>query len=134
MKNKPLTIGHLAKLADINIETIRFYEKSGLIQQPLKPEQGYRIYSKEILAQLFFIKKAKLIGFTLSEIQELLALDENNNCHEANQLAQQKLILVNEKINDLQRVKKTLEIFVKSCEKNTTTDKCTILQSLKSSL
>jgi MerR family mercuric resistance operon transcriptional regulator len=134
MRNKPLTIGYLAKLAEVNVETIRFYEKSGLIQQPLKPEQGYRIYPEEILAQLFFIKKAKLIGFTLNEIQELLALDENNNCHEANQLAQQKLILVNEKLNDLQRIKKTLEIFVESCEENTSTDKCIIIQSLKSSL
>jgi len=134
MKNKPLTIGQLAKLAEVNVETIRFYEKSGLIQQPFKPEQGYRIYPKEILAQLFFIKKAKLIGFTLNEIQDLLALDENNNCHEAKLLAQQKLILVNEKLNELQRIKKTLEMFVKTCEENTSKDKCTIIQSLKSSL
>ncbi len=131
MKNSNLTIGRLAKLVQINIETIRFYEKSGLIQQPPKPEQGYRIYSQEIVTQLLFIKKAKLIGFTLNEIKELLTLDETCNCNEAKQMAQQKLALVNERLNDLQRIKHTLQNFVESCERNTSMDNCAIIQSLK---
>ena len=134
MKNKHLTIGRLAKLVEVNVETIRFYEKSGLIQQPQKPEQGYRIYPQEVVAQLLFIKKAKLIGFTLVEIQELLTLDESCNCNETKIIAQQKLLSINEKLNDLQRIKNTLRMFVDSCERNTATDKCTIIQSLKNTL
>ena len=133
MNNSHLTIGRVAKLVDVNIETIRFYEKSGLIQQPLKPEQGYRIYSSEIVTQLTFIKRAKLIGFTLKEIKELLKLDETYNCNDAKQIAQQKLILVNEKLSNLQNIKEILQSFVNSCEQNTSLDKCTIIQSLKNS-
>jgi MerR family mercuric resistance operon transcriptional regulator len=74
--NKLLTIGSLAKLVDIHVETIRFYQKKGLIQQPPKPFQGYRIYSSETVSKLLFIQRAKLVGFTLSEIKTLLTLCE----------------------------------------------------------
>jgi len=79
MSNKPLTIGRLAKLANINVETTRFYQKQDLIQQPPKPEQGYRVYSDESLIQLLFIQRAKLVGFTLAEVKNLLALGEQGN-------------------------------------------------------
>lgn len=131
MTKKPLTIGNLAKQANINVETIRYYQKLGLIHEPDKPTQGYRIYSKEILSQLLFIKRAKLIGFTLSEIQGLLILDESLNCSDAKLIAQQKLGLINDKLNELLDIKETLEVFIKDCEDASSTDKCIIIQSLK---
>jgi len=131
MTKKSLTIGNLAKQANINIETIRYYQKRGLILEPNKPIKGYRIYSEQILSQLLFIKRAKLIGFTLTEIQGLLPLDESVNCSDAKQIAQQKLDLTNDKLNELLAIKKILEVFINDCEHNSLTDKCKIIQSLK---
>jgi len=131
MSEKPLSIGQLAKLAGINVETIRFYQKRGLIQLPPKPEIGYRIYSQEAVSRLIFIQQAKQVGFTLTEIQELLGLDDSCNCKEAKLMAQQKLTLTNEKLNELLRIKETLETYIDNCEQNNPSDKCPILQSLK---
>ena len=69
------TIGVLAKEVDVGIETIRFYEQKGLITRPLKPASGYRIYSKDTVKKLLFIRKAKVLGFTLEEIKKLLHLN-----------------------------------------------------------
>lgn len=131
MPNKRLTIGRLANLASINVETIRFYQKQGLIQEPPKPAQGYRLYSAEILSQLLFIQRAKLVGFTLAEIKKLLTLGEDCNCKEAKQMAEQKLTMVNDKLNDLLYIKNTLETFINDCNNNKKVDKCPIIQSFK---
>jgi MerR family mercuric resistance operon transcriptional regulator len=130
----PLTIGRLAKKANINVETIRFYQKRGLIQEPVKPSQGYRVYSTEILSQLLFIQRAKLIGFTLSEIQNLLALGEHKNCEETKHMAEQKLALVADKINDLSQLKTTLEALIDDCEHNKEINECPIIQSFENKL
>lgn len=131
MSNKPLTIGRLAKLANINVETIRFYQKQDLIQQPPKPEQGYRVYSDESLIQLLFIQRAKLVGFTLAEVKNLLALGEQGNCDETKKLAQQKLTLVNGKLTDLVQLKHTLETFIIDCENRNPIEECPIIQAFK---
>jgi MerR family mercuric resistance operon transcriptional regulator len=78
-----------------------------------------------------FIQRAKRVGFTLSEIEELLMLDEKANCDEASQLAQQKLKLVTEKINELIQIKHVLQTYVADCEDNTENDSCGIIKSLK---
>ncbi len=134
MINKPLTIGCLAKLADINLETILFYQKQGLLQKPEKPIQGYRIYSSEDLAQLIFIQRAKLVGFTLAEIKKLLMLGEDCDCHKAKNMAQQKLMMVNEKLNDLLRIKESLESYIHHCGSNEKSNKCPIIQSFKNNI
>ncbi|MBC8493996.1 MAG: MerR family transcriptional regulator [Candidatus Thioglobus sp.] len=131
MPNKRLTIGRLANLASINVETIRFYQKQGLIQEPPKPDQGYRLYSVEALSQLMFIQRAKLVGFTLAEIKKLLTLEEDCNCKKAKQMAEQKLTMVNDKLNDLLYMKNTLETFICDCDNNKKVDKCPIIQSFK---
>lgn len=133
MLKTPLTIGRLARQAGVNVETIRYYQKRGLITEPEKPAQGFRIYSTVTLEQLLFIQRGKQIGFTLNEIQSLLTLDENCHCQQAQQMAQHKLQLVNEKIVDLQRIQKILEDFVQDCKNNKPKDKCGIIQSLKNS-
>jgi MerR family mercuric resistance operon transcriptional regulator len=71
------TIGKLAKELDINVETIRFYEKEGLISQPTKPENGYRLYGNAIKNNLKYIAKAKALGFTLKEISSLMSMENN---------------------------------------------------------
>jgi MerR family mercuric resistance operon transcriptional regulator len=131
MSSKHLTIGRLAKLANLNVETIRFYQKRGLIQEPPKPVQGYRIYSDDVLAQLVFIQRAKCVGFTLTEIKNLLTLGEQGNCDETKNIAQQKLTSVNDKLTDLTQLKKTLEAFIMDCENRNLIDECPIIQTFK---
>jgi len=131
MTHKQLTIGSLAKLANINVETIRFYQKKGLIQQPSKPEQGYRIYSEDALAQLLFIQQAKLAGFTLAEIKKLLALSDHEDCEETLSLTQQKLTLINHKLADLMALKKTLETLIINCKNHQLVDECPIIKTFK---
>ncbi|WP_198264546.1 MerR family transcriptional regulator [sulfur-oxidizing endosymbiont of Gigantopelta aegis] len=138
MSNIALTIGRLAKMASVNVETIRYYQKRGLIQEPVKPDQGYRIYSQAAYEQLLFIQRAKRVGFTLGEIQELLILDEKANCREASLLAQQKLNLVTEKIAELLQIKQTLQHYVSDCEHNAKNNRdkdnisCGFIKSFKS--
>jgi len=127
-KNKHLTIGSLAKLANINVETIRYYQKIKLIDEPPKPLRGYRIYSDDTILQLKFIRQAKLAGFTLSEIRELLSLDINNDCQEARHMAQDKLSTTINKINELNKIKITLEEIIQNCTQNQSS-KCPILES-----
>ena len=77
MSAKPLTISHLAKAAGIGVETIRYYQRIGLLDEPPKPASGYRVYNKSVVARLKFIQRAKELGFTLGEIKELLSLDSD---------------------------------------------------------
>ncbi len=90
------TISVLAKEVDVGIETIRFYEQKGLITQPLKPVSGYRIYPQDTVKKLLFIKRAKVLGFTLEEIKKLIQLN-NMQCDEMAVLAKNKLVLVRDK-------------------------------------
>jgi MerR family transcriptional regulator, mercuric resistance operon regulatory protein len=85
--NENHTIGQLAKVAGVNVETIRYYERRGLISQPPKPAEGYRTYPNATLARIFFIKRAQELGFTLKEINKLLSLDESH-CSEVQELAE----------------------------------------------
>jgi len=123
------TIGKLAKELNINIETIRFYEKKGLISQPLKPESGYRLYSSAIAAKLRFIAKAKALGFTLKEIASLISME--NNCLQVESLGLQKLAIIQNKIADLQRLERVISEMTKSCKKNQDQSFCPIIDSLK---
>jgi MerR family mercuric resistance operon transcriptional regulator len=123
------TIGKLAKELDINIETIRFYEKKGLISQPIKPENGYRLYSKVIADKLRFIAKAKALGFTLNEISSLISME--NNCVQVESLGLQKLDIIRNKISDLQRLESVISEMTNSCKTNQDHSFCPIIDSLK---
>ncbi|MDQ7089453.1 MAG: MerR family transcriptional regulator [Methylococcales bacterium] len=129
-----LTIGKLAKKANINIETIRFYQQRGLISIPDKPSSGYRTYSDETLSKLLFIKQAKCLGFTLTEIQALLKLDDGAHCSEAKLLAEQKLTIVKAKLDDLRQIKTTLENFIDQCPETDEINNCPLIQALKKPL
>jgi MerR family mercuric resistance operon transcriptional regulator len=123
------TIGKLAKSLNLNVETIRFYEREGLITQPIKPISGYRHYDESITGQLRFITKAKALGFTLREIKSLMSMD--NNCSQVELLSRQKLAIIRDKINDLQRLEKVILDMTDTCMQNEDPTHCPIIDSLK---
>ena len=88
---KKLTISIIAKEIGVSVETIRYYERIGLISQPVKPESGYRIYDDEILKKLYFIKRAKKLGFSLNEISDILVIG-SKGCKETKDIASLKLL------------------------------------------
>ena len=124
-----LTIGNLAKKVQISVETIRFYERRRLIEQPQKPTEGYRVYPAETLNRIQFIKRAKELGFTLDEITNLLALGESP-CLEVQGMAEVKLDQVRAKINDLHRLKTVLDNLLMQCRTNPDESNCPIVESL----
>lgn len=129
MREKPQTIGVIAKQANVNIETIRYYQRIGLIEQPAKPVSGYRIYSDETVSRLRFIQRAKQLGFSLSEISSLLALGDGK-CMEAKQLANHKIEMIKGKINDLKSIESALEKLIECCEENTVQQGCPMIDAI----
>lgn len=129
MPNSSLTISRVAKLSGLGIETLRYYQRIGLIAEPPKPAQGYRVYDPTILEQLKFIQRAKQLGFTLAEIQELFALDASA-CDQTREIAQHKLELIRQKIAALQAMAHELEQLVDACQKDAAHTGCPIIKSL----
>lgn len=122
-------IGQLAAKAKLNIETIRYYERTDLIKRPSKPTSGYRQYSDDILQRLLFIKRSKLLGFTLKEIKSLLILSDGK-CNDVKEVAQNKLIHIQSNIHDLQLLAKALTKLIKECNDNNNQSHCPIIKSL----
>lgn len=129
MSEKPLTIHRAAKEAGINVETIRYYQRIGLIETPEKPLSGYRVYSEDLIARLLFIQRAKELGFSLAEISTLLALGDGN-CAEIKELAAHKLAIVNSKLHDLQAIANTLESLIQSCESTSGYQGCPVITAI----
>ena len=130
----PLTRGQLAKAAEVNSETVRYYERRGLLPEPQRRESGHRQYQEEAVTRLRFIKRAKALGFTLDEIGELLALrvEPGSTCGDVRDRAQRKLRDVEEKIRLLQQVKTALTRMVAACENQGPVGECPILEELES--
>ncbi len=124
-----LTIGKLASSAGVNVETIRYYERRGLIDQPVKPGNGFRLYDKTILDRIIFIKKAQGLGFNLDEIENLLSLS-NGRCSEIQSLAEAKLGDVQLKIQGLQRLETVLVDLVRQCNARLDKAHCPIIEVL----
>lgn len=125
-----LTIGILAKHSDVSVETIRYYQRRGLLQEPSKPSGGFRQYPQESVKRVRFIKRAQMLGFTLKEIQGLLALDERKACTETREIAAHKLELIAQKIADLSKLKRSLARLVRSCDASTAGSPCPIIHLL----
>ncbi len=127
-----LTIGELAKHGQVNLETIRYYERIGLILEPPRTNAGYRIFSPEAIRRVRFIKRAQELGFSLKEIKELLDLrtSTDSTCADVQIRAQAKLSDINEKIHTLQAMKKTLKQLNAACSGKGAVSKCVILESL----
>ena len=116
--NESLTIGKLADAALVNVETIRFYERIGLLRRPTQKKGAFRVYPAQYISVIVFIKKAQELGFTLKEIAELLKLDSNTRatCAHISKKAQGKLEQVQEKIQSLKVIEKALKKIVTACE------------------
>ncbi len=124
------TISKLAKEANVGVETIRFYERKGLLEQPIKPMQGYRQYTEQALSRVLFIKRAQYLGFTLAEISSLLVLSASN-CDDVKQLAEHKLAVIEDKLRDLLNLKESLGSLISDCKNNPSDKDCPIIQSLQ---
>lgn len=110
-----LTVGLLARSAGVNVETIRFYQRKGLLPLPARPPGCIRRYDPSVLARLRFIKTAQSLGFNLDEVGGLLMLDDGSSCREAREQAQRKLTYVREKIAGLSRIEGALADLVERC-------------------
>ena len=130
--NSPLTIGQVAKLAGINLETVRFYERKRLIPKPPRKTSGYRQYPQEVVDRILFIRRAKDLGFSLNEIADLLSLrlDKRTKCNDVKQKAENKIEDIESKIKTLKRMKKALVTLTIACIGKGTVSDCPILESL----
>ncbi len=126
------TIGQLAKQANVNIETIRYYERRGLLPQVPRPSSGYRQYSLEFVGRIQFIKRAQTLGFSLKEITELLNLriESNTVCTDVKTQAEAKLTDIDAKMATLAQMRQNLLRLVQACQENQLTDECPILYAL----
>ena len=129
---KPLTIGQIARQAGVGVETVRFYERQGLLAGPARTASGYRQYTEDVVDRLRFIRRAKELGFTLKEIAELLALrlDPETSCGEVRGRAKAKIDDIEAKIRDLQRMRQALDKLVASCRGRGPISACPILDAL----
>lgn len=127
-----LTIGQLAKAAAVNIETIRFYERTGIVPAPPRQRSGYRHYPAEFVTRIRFIKRAQELGFSLKEIEELLALrvDSQTVCSDVKQRAEAKVHTIEQKIQTLQQMKQILVELVAHCQVEEPTSICPLLEAL----
>jgi MerR family mercuric resistance operon transcriptional regulator len=130
---KGLTIGQVARKAGFGIETVRFYERNGLIAEPPRRTSGYRQYPESVISRLQFIKRAKELGFSLREIKELLSLrlDPTTTCSDIRQRAAAKIADIESKIRSLERMKEVLVGLTVTCGGVGPISECPILEALE---
>ena len=127
-----MSISRLAKAANVNIETIRYYQRIGLIQAPEKPPRGVRRYADGDVARVRFIKRAQELGFALAEVRNLLALEDGQSCGAARALAAQKLEVVESRLADLARMRGALKDLIGRCDVRRGKVACPIIATLQS--
>ncbi len=130
-QNEAMTIGALARAAGVGVETIRFYQRKGLLPEPDRPHGGIRHYHEVDAARLRFIKSAQRLGFSLDEIAELLRLEDGTHCEDASNLAEHKLKDVREKMADLVRMEAVLSELVCACHARNGNVSCPLIASLQ---
>ncbi len=131
-----MRIGEIAKRSHISTETLRYYEKQGLISPQSRSANGYRDYSEEALSHLRFIQRAKLVGFSLKECKDLLSIfisRDEHSCREVKALAESKLEEIEKKMQELKNMHQTLQAISDACcGGDESAIHCTILDSLES--
>ena len=128
------TIGALAKQAEINVETVRYYQNRGLMDEPRRPPGGVRRYTQQHVRRLRFIKQAQTLGFSLEEVMELLALEDGKHCRQAEQIGTKKLSIVRERIAQLRQVENALATLVEQCHCNPGKMHCPLIEALEAKL
>lgn len=129
-KSQGLTVGALARVAGVHVETIRFYQRKGLLPEPAKPYGSIRRYGTSDVARVQFVKSAQRLGFSLDEISRLLLLDDGTHCDEARELGEKKLANVRGKLADLQRIEAVLASLVERCRTTQGKISCPLIASL----
>jgi MerR family transcriptional regulator, mercuric resistance operon regulatory protein len=125
-----LTIGRLAAAAGVNVETVRYYQRRGLMAEPDKPMNGQRRYGVDAVKRVRFIKRAQVLGFTLEEIGSLLELDEAHACAETRELAAHKVEVIESKLADLKAMRKALTALLRECGTGAEKGACPIIHAL----
>jgi MerR family mercuric resistance operon transcriptional regulator len=125
-----LTIGRLARAAGVNVETIRYYQRRGLLEQPAKPLGSLRRYSGAVVRRMHFIRRAQQLGFTLEEVKGLLRLEDGQSCRETQLLAEQKLAVIERRLEDLTRMHRLLTGLIAECAEGKRPRSCPIIATL----
>ena len=129
MPSSPLTIGRLARAAGVHVETVRYYQRVGLITEPPRPLAGFRVYPPETVDRIRFIKRAQKLGFSLQDISHLLELGDGH-CDDVRVQAEAKILKIEAQIKDLQAMRKALKKLVIECRSGKHRGHCPIVQSL----
>lgn len=125
-----LSIGEFAKIANVNVETIRFYQRKGLLAEPDRPYGRIRRYGDSDIARLRFIKSAQRLGFNLDEVAELLRIEDGTHCDETRTLAERKLKDIREKLATLMRMESALQHMVETCHDRQGDVTCPLIAAL----
>lgn len=128
---RELTIGAVAKAAGVNVETIRFYQRRGLLAAPDRPYGRIRRYGGSDVARIRFVKSAQRLGFSLDQIAELLKLEDGTHCDEARTMAEDKLHNVQAKLEDLRRMEAALSRLVRRCRTQHGSVCCPLIAALQ---
>ena len=127
------TIGTLAREVGLNVETVRYYQRRGLVPEPARPPGGIRHYAQEHARRLRFIREAQKLGFSLDEVGELLSLEDGLHCREVEEIAGHKLAAVRDRMAQLGRIETVLAVLVRKCHGNRGKLRCPLISSLESS-
>lgn len=128
-----MTTGELAEGAGVNVQTVRYYERRGLLPEPPRTDAGYRQYGPSDLRRLRFIRRAQDLGFQLSEVENLLSLRvrQGESCGRVQARAEAAIARIDEQIDDLTRMRSALGRLVEACHRQQPTDECPILEALE---
>ena len=129
MQPDTLTIGRLARAAGVNVETVRYYQRLGLVDEPAKPQSGFRHYSTDTLDRIVFIKRAQQLGFRLQEIRELLELGDGH-CADVRAKAEAKRRQIEAQIRDLRAMGATLDELIAACRTGRGDAHCPMVETL----
>ena len=124
------TIGAAAQAAGVHVETLRYYQRLGLVAEPARPANGFRRYGEDTVARLRFIRRAQELGFTLGETRNLLRLADGGSCEATRRLAEQKLAAIEARLRDLRRMRRALAALVGACAGARQAPPCPIIATL----
>lgn len=125
-----MAIGRLAERAGVSVETIRYYQRRGLLAQPDKPAYGQRRYAPQAVSRVRFVKRAQALGFTLDEIAGLLEFEQARACNATRELAARKLELIEDKLADLTAMRQALAGLMRECDAGSAAGGCPIIHAL----
>jgi MerR family mercuric resistance operon transcriptional regulator len=125
-----MTIGRVAKAAGVNVETVRYYQRRGLIGEPAKPLGGQRRYAASVVRELAFIRHAQQLGFSLEEVKSLLALAEGNKCREARLMAERKYAVLESRLAQLDAMMGELKGLIEACRTVKGKGPCPLFEAL----